>query len=841
MRLKELSRGGLACALLALSTAVPAVAQPVDAGGQSREGAGSEADDGEPDGGTIVVTGRRQPGAVIGDIAPEQQLNVGDIRALGVSSVAELLTELAPETRSDRGRGGEQPVTLLNGRRISSFSEIRDIPAEAIERVDILPEEVALKYGYSADQRVVNIVLRRRFRAVTGELEGGTTTQGGGDSGQAELNLLHIRRDQRLNLHAEYQRSAAITEDQRGLVSRSGGEASDPNIADMGRFRTIRPETHMLDLNGVYARTVFTDIAATINATLDVNDSEALRGLPRLGLASPVGDPDRPLTQRTASTTGHLGFTLDKDLAKWRLSLTGNYDRAATSTRTMRAIDPDVGDPVFTDRRTDRARARSDSGNVQFVATGPVAALPAGPLTMSFKAGAAALALDATSIRSTVATSSDLSRTDLNGRLNVDLPLASRRNGVLAAIGDLSLNANAAFDRYSDFGALGSWGYGASWTPLGGVGLIFSATEDRNPPSVQQLGNPLVSTPDVRTFDYSRGATVDITQLSGGNPALSADRRRITKLGLTLKPFKADVTLTANYVNSHIRNAIASFPEPTAPIEAAFPDRFIRGVDGDLLSIDTRPINFARQDRSELRWGVTFSQRLKTSERLLEAMRSSPRLKRQREQRAAAAAARGEAGQAGPAGQGGQAAPEQIRGSLGGMRGFGGAGGRGGGQGGRLQFSVYHTWHFKDEVLIRRGLPALDLLNGDTIGADGGTARHELEAQFTYSNNGIGLRLTGNWQGGTTVDGAPGSPTGDLRFSPQTTVNARLFVNLGQIPALIEQGWAQGARLSLRIDNLFDSHPRVRDATGATPLRYQPGYLDPAGRTVRLQLRKLLF
>jgi len=32
---------------------------------------------------------------------------------------------------------------------------------------------VSLKYGYTADQRVVNIVLRRWFHATTAELRGG--------------------------------------------------------------------------------------------------------------------------------------------------------------------------------------------------------------------------------------------------------------------------------------------------------------------------------------------------------------------------------------------------------------------------------------------------------------------------------------------------------------------------------------------------------------------------------------------------------------------------------------------------------------------------------------------
>jgi hypothetical protein len=121
----------------------------------------------------------------------------------------------------------------------------------------------------------------------------------------------------------------------------------------------------------------------------------------------------------------------------------------------------------------------------------------------------------------------------------------------------------------------------------------------------------------------------------------------------------------------------------------------------------------------------------------------------------------------------------------------------------------------------------LDLLNGDVIGSGGGQSRHELEAQFTYSNNGLGARLTGNWQSGTTVNGSTNSPTGDLRFSPVFKANARLFVNLAQIPALVDSEWARGARISLKIDNVFDQRPKVRDATGATPL---PGRLSRPGR-----------
>ena len=83
----------------------------------------------------IIVTGQPERGAVIGEIEPEQQLSPADVRALGVTSIAEIITELEPQTNGT-------PIILLNGKRISSFSEIRDIPSEAVARVDILPEQV---------------------------------------------------------------------------------------------------------------------------------------------------------------------------------------------------------------------------------------------------------------------------------------------------------------------------------------------------------------------------------------------------------------------------------------------------------------------------------------------------------------------------------------------------------------------------------------------------------------------------------------------------------------------------------------------------------------------------
>jgi iron complex outermembrane receptor protein len=305
-----------------VTPSTPATAEPETGGGATDVG---------EDGPDIVVQGSRPPGSVVGDIPPEQQLSPADIRSYGVGSVTELLAELSPQIRSDRGSGGA-PVVLIDGKRISGFQEIRDLPTEAIQRVDILPEEVALKYGYRADQKVVNFVLRRRFKAATVELADRVATAGGRNQPQAELDLLQIAKGGRLNLHLQYQGAAALTEDERGIVRTPtpfaiggnvvgvNGAAIDPalggatiagvtgttptlgdfvgtagkaNTTDVTPYRTLLPQTRTFNANTTYART-FGKVSATVNATLGTTSSDAMLGLPTVALTLPAGNPFSP-------------------------------------------------------------------------------------------------------------------------------------------------------------------------------------------------------------------------------------------------------------------------------------------------------------------------------------------------------------------------------------------------------------------------------------------------------------------------------------------------------------------------------------------------------------------
>ena len=54
-----------------------------------------------------------------------------------------------------------------------------------------------------------------------------------------------------------------------------------------------------------------------------------------------------------------------------------------------------------------------------------------------------------------------------------------------------------------------------------------------------------------------------------------------------------------------------------------------------------------------------------------------------------------------------------------------------------------------------------------------------------------------------------------------------------------KQPWLRGTSLRFEVNNIFNAHPRVRDASGNVPLNYQPDLLDPLGRTVMISFRKL--
>ena len=579
----------------------------------------------------LVVEGapKVEPGAVVGDIKPDLQLQPEDVQSYGVSTITELLAELAPEIGSNSGRGGEGPAILVNGKRISGINEIRNLPTEAILRVDILPEEAALKYGFSANQRVVNIVLKDHVDVELADLQGGAATEGGGANGQAEAGVTRINGEHRLNIDLKYAPQAALTEAQRGLTSLATGPTVDlaGNPVDQRPYRTLQAQSQMVSLNAVYTRPVFAGISATVNATFQDTTTTAQRGLPAVDFSTPAGlDVDRLVTglgalnQTSDAWTGHLGMSLNRDVSRWRLALTGNYDHADTINDNDAGLDAtalqaaifagavNAAGPYPTNlllRRTpDTSRTITDTANVQFVASGPIWTIPAGDIRTSFRVGATSGAFTSQSQRLGLSQSEDFSQDSGNAQASIDLPLTSAKNKVLPIFGDITVNAHVAAQTVTGYGVLQTFGYGIHWQPITGLSILASHLHDQAAPSQQQTRAPLLLTPNTRIYDFATGQTVDVTQITGGNPALVADNRDRFSARITYQPFQdKQLVFRADHNQIHYRNPITTFPAATAAIQAAFPDRFVRDDDGDLTEVDYRPVNFASQDVNSLKWG----------------------------------------------------------------------------------------------------------------------------------------------------------------------------------------------------------------------------------------------
>ncbi|MEY2927079.1 MAG: hypothetical protein RL367_1556 [Pseudomonadota bacterium] len=758
----DLPRRAPRCAALSLfAIATALINSPARAQAQANEA--------EPEA-TIVVTAQRLPGSVESEIPPNLVLDEQGVASLGATNVTDLIGSLGAQTRTGRGRGGGSPVVLLNGRRVSGFQEMRDLPTEAIKRVEVFPEEVALRFGYAADQRVVNIILKDGFDALTPELEIGGPTRGGRTTGQVELGWLKISKKGRTNVHGEYGKGGSILESERGII---------PNGADLTRYRTLLAANETLKLNTVITRSLSDRTGATFNLTLDRAKQASL-----FGAVTRADGSLGPLARDRLTTNGAVGVTLDGNFGRWRW--TGTVRLNADWSRTL------------TDQATgtghDLAKSRLTTATTSWTLSGPLTRLPAGPLSVSATAGFDRLDFSSQTIRALTATSATLGRSVENARASVDIPIASRRTGALAAIGNLSVNLNGGYQHLTDFGGLASFGYGVTWSPVEGLTLTGSMAGTQAAPSLLQLRDPALVSPGVTVFDFVRGETAIVTQTSGGNPVLRAEKQRDLKIGASLDIKRVEgLSFSATWYRNRSTNPLSTFPAITPATEAAFPGRITRDASGRLTAIDVRAINFQSDHSEELRWGLTFTR-----------------------------------GSGGPPGMGGRGGAGR-----GGGRGMG-FGPMAGGK--RLTLSLFDTIKFADTVRIAPGVAGLDLLHGDATGSLGGTPRHKIEIEGGAFNNGIGLRFNGAWDSGSTVHNGL---TPDLRFGDIMTLNLRLFINFDQRKAAVKSTpFLKGSRLMLRIDNVTDAIRHVSDANGAVPLRYQPGDLDPLGRLVEVSFRK---
>jgi iron complex outermembrane receptor protein len=137
----------------------------------------------------IVVTGSRIQSPNVTAISPITTVSAADITATGLTRTEDILNNLPMVFASQgatvsngsngtssvnlRGLGPQRSLVLVNGRRLgpgpgsgSNISDINQVPAALIERVDILTGGASSVYGADAVAGVVNFVLNTRFQGV---------------------------------------------------------------------------------------------------------------------------------------------------------------------------------------------------------------------------------------------------------------------------------------------------------------------------------------------------------------------------------------------------------------------------------------------------------------------------------------------------------------------------------------------------------------------------------------------------------------------------------------------------------------------------------------------------
>ncbi|MBI0476501.1 TonB-dependent receptor [Sphingomonas sp. MA1305] len=836
----------------------PALSQNGAAPAADRAAAATEAGTADD----VIISARRIAGSAIGDATPIAVLDPAAIRAMGATNMKELVQRLKGLTAS---ASGGAPIFLLNGRRTAAPEEIWELPPEAIERTEILPEQDAARFGFPPTQRVMNFITKKQFRSVATQQLAGTTTEGGGGTNYLEMIATRLSGSRRLSVNASWLRQNPVQQDSRailpdpdipfaltGNVAAAGGGSIDPAldhlvgdtvkvaalptdsagrrnlaaytatanrpaITDIGRYRTLQPRIDTVKADATFAAPIADAVSGSLTLGMEAQQTLGRNGLAAATLRVPGGGvlpfagdtlvsryfADTTLHQRSTNLKLNAGGGVHGLIGRWSWHVTGSYDHSQSSTYNELGIPTDALQASIT-AGGDPLQPLDAAETAARLATRRRGS--ADNLTAKATANGPLVRLPAGDALVTV-TGDYMRGTGTIGLANgSDRALARTTSGA-------SINATVPVTA-PDQGVLSFVG---RLTLNGTIGIS----------DVSGYGSLVRSTYGLTWAIDKRiqfTASIDLSQTPPDLMVLT-----LPILSTPNTPFFDFVTGTTATVTTISGGNPLLLPERRHA--ARFGVSLTPFADGPLrLSVDyvdRRTVNqmtsvgsatsafqsafpelFQRNDIGQLTRVDLRS--INVAEERERSLQFTGSIFTQLGKKPAAAAS--------PAGGAAKVAPPPKPPK---PRPY-------------LYASTNATLRLEDTALLRAGLPTLDLLDGATLNGTGGRPRWEVTGDIGGSFGPVNLGTYTQLQGPTRVRNSIAAS--DLHFSGRTWIVAYGSLHADQV---VHQPWAKNTTLNVTVENLLNDRIDVRDRTGATPNRFQAAYLDPLGRSIRLGVRKL--
>ncbi|ART93567.1 hypothetical protein FBY50_1096 [Zymomonas mobilis] len=149
--------------------------------------------------------------------------------------------------------------------------------------------------------------------------------------------------------------------------------------------------------------------------------------------------------------------------------------------------------------------------------------------------------------------------------------------------------------------------------------------------------------------------------------------------------------------------------------------------------------------------------------------------------------------------------------------------------------SISHQWAIKDRLQPTQDTKYINLLKKPLDGS-AGTTPHQLNIETIFSYKNFNLQISAKWHSGIYVQDITSTTPYSTHYSGFWITNSELSYTIKEKSS----DKNKPIKIWLSLENLLNKRQSIKDSKGITPLAYQPAFLDPIGRTIKIRISRSL-